>query len=155
GRGAGGGFKRPIPAPISRRSRNRFFARGTSAVPTVRMTYYEVEGALPDVCMKCGAPAATRKRKQFAWYPQWVFDVLGRNIFVGLLPFAIVALVHTKRMAVSMPFCARHRNYWLVRDLFLWGGLAVLGLACVVGLAVTIAMDDPTRLGGGGGGNSA
>jgi hypothetical protein len=70
---------------------------------------------LPEVCMKCGAPAAVRKRKTFSWYPPWVALLL----LAGLLPFIIVALILTKRRTVDAPLCEDHTNHWLWRGLVL------------------------------------
>ena len=31
------------------------------------------EGDLPEVCIKCGAPATAHKYKTFSWFPGWVY----------------------------------------------------------------------------------
>jgi hypothetical protein len=72
---------------------------------------------LPDLCMKCGAPAMVYKPRTFSWHPGWVYVLL----FFGVLPFIIVALVLTKRMTVCVPLCHAHRNHWLLRSLILIG----------------------------------
>jgi hypothetical protein len=89
---------------------------------------------LPDVCAKCGAPAVTRKKKQFSWHPQWIFFL----ILVHILVYIIVALIMTKRKTVQIPLCADHKGHWLWRNLVLFGGLAALGFLVVAGL---IALD--------------
>ena len=74
---------------------------------TVRLGRFEVErGMLPQVCMACGAPAAVRKSKKFAWHPQWIYVLL----LAGLLPLIIVAAILTKRMTVAAPFCDDHKR---------------------------------------------
>ena len=71
---------------------------------TVRLYRDETEDFdLPAVCMKCGAPATTWKSKTFSWHPPWVYVL----ILIGLLPFAIVAMVLTKRRTILAPLCAR------------------------------------------------
>jgi hypothetical protein len=83
---------------------------------------------LPDLCMKCGAPAMVYKAKTFSWHPSWVYVLL----FVGLLPFVIVALIMTWRRTVRVPLCDAHRNHWLGRSLVIFGlffGLLALGFA--------------------------
>jgi hypothetical protein len=90
---------------------------------TVRLDsdYGSVED-LPDLCMKCGAPADLRKNKSFSWYPPWVSALL----LAGLIPFAIVALILTKRCRVEVPLCAQHKGHWLMRQLLVIGTLLAL-----------------------------
>jgi hypothetical protein len=86
---------------------------------------------LPDLCMKCGAPAMVYKAKNFSWHPGWVYVLA----FFGVLPFVFVALVLTKRMAVSVPLCEAHRNHWLWRYLIICGSflaLFILGLSSLL-----------------------
>src|SRR5579862_762141 len=66
---------------------------------------------LPRVCMKCGAPATTVRKRIFSWYPPWVFFL----ILPGFWPFAIARLFLTKRQGVEVPFCDEHKNHWLIR----------------------------------------
>ncbi|HZT82627.1 MAG TPA: hypothetical protein VFA26_20530 [Gemmataceae bacterium] len=114
----------------------------------VKLSKYEVDrDLLPDICMKCGEPAAVRKKKQFAWYPPWIAIL----ILGGLLPFAIVATIMTKRMKVNMPFCEQHRNYWLVRNLYGLIGLGIFLILGVAGFALAMALDIHRQ----GGGESA
>jgi hypothetical protein len=87
---------------------------------------------LPDVCMKCGAPATVRKAKTFSWHPGWVYVLL----LLGLLPFVIVALVMTKRRTVRAPLCDAHRNHWLWRTLVILGSFfGLFAVAFVVFIA--------------------
>jgi hypothetical protein len=89
----------------------------------IKLYSREVRGdRLPMVCMKCGAPASVQVPKRFAWYPMWV-NVL---IFAGLLPWALVALILTKRMTVHAPMCADHKRHWLIRSILVVGGLLFL-----------------------------
>jgi hypothetical protein len=105
---------------------------------TVRLYRNEVkQDRLPSVCMRCGAPADLQKCKRFSWYPGWV-NVL---FLVGILPWAIVAIVLTKRMTVYVPLCSRHKNHWLVRTLVVLGGLAVIGAGFVATIALAVAAD--------------
>ncbi|MCI0465315.1 MAG: hypothetical protein L0Z62_50985 [Gemmataceae bacterium] len=102
---------------------------------TVLMTRYELaERGLPRVCMRCGTAATMERKKTFAWHPPWVFILL----LAGLLPFAIVAIVLTKRMTVYAPLCEAHRNHWRWRAWFIWLGLTVvvaLGIAAMIVLS--------------------
>src|SRR5690348_7389389 len=93
----------------------------------LRLGRHEVEEEwLPQLCMRCGEPAAFTKRKTFSWYPAWVYLL----ILVHLLVFLIVALVLTKRMTVPVPLCDKHRHQ------FLWPVL--LGVAALLLLLGTI-----------------
>ncbi|HWG41460.1 MAG TPA: hypothetical protein VN688_01655 [Gemmataceae bacterium] len=81
---------------------------------------------LPDLCLKCGAPAALSKSKNFSWFPSWVWVLL---FVCGLVPFAIVAAIMTKRRRVEVPLCEEHKNHWMWRQVAILGGLLlVLGL---------------------------
>jgi hypothetical protein len=95
---------------------------------------------LPDVCMKCGAPAAVRKSKNFSWFPPWIWVLL---IVCGLLPFAIVALIMTKRRRVEVPLCEEHKNHWIWRQIVVIGGFfALFGVGFVAWVAM---LDDRGR----------
>jgi hypothetical protein len=101
----------------------------------LRLGRYEAEeGELPSVCMRCGAPATATKSKQFSWHPQWVLVL----ILAGLLPWAIVALILTKRMRVRVPLCQKHKNHWLWRGWVIYGGLAAI-FVLGIGLAILTA----------------
>src|SRR5438132_7541989 len=105
----------------------------------IRLDRFEAEeGDLPAVCMKCGASAVTSKMKRFAWHPPWVWIL----IIFGLLPFAIVALVVTKRMIVRGPLCNEHRNHWLWRAWFTYGGLTVLFFAFIAVMVLAASSDN-------------
>jgi hypothetical protein len=96
----------------------------------VRLGRYEIEDyELPPVCAKCGAKAVVRPRKTFLWHPSWVLVFF----CFGVLIYVLLALILTKQMTVPLPLCARHRNYWRNRALFLYGGLAALVLLAVGG----------------------
>src|SRR5262249_14664962 len=105
----------------------------------VRLGRYEIEhGLLPPLCMRCGAPATTTKRKTFSWSPSWIYVL----ILFGLLPFVIVALILTRRMRIEAPLCAAHQKHWSGRALFL-----VLGLVgfCAMGLTAMALLPDKPR----------
>jgi hypothetical protein len=95
----------------------------------VKLGRYEVaEDLLPQFCIRCGAPAALVKKKQFAWHPSWI-DAL---IIVGLiictpafLVGVILAFTMTTRLRVGVPLCADHQNHWSWRAAFIYGGFAV------------------------------
>jgi hypothetical protein len=81
------------------------------------------------VCACCGAPVAVWKQKTFSWYPKWTLvGLLG-----GVLVFAILAAVMTKRTSMAVPLCEQHRGHFWKRGLLLWLGflgLFFLGFVC-------------------------
>jgi hypothetical protein len=100
---------------------------------SIQLGRYEAEeGDLPDVCMRCGAPAAVRKRHVFISHPLWVYVLLP----FGYVPYVVVAAVLTERVRCYTHFCPRHKNHWLVRALLIWGSFVALLALIVCGFAV-------------------
>jgi hypothetical protein len=93
------------------------------------------EEELPDVCMKCGAPAEVYKDHQFRWHPGWVFFL----ILVHLLVYAVVAFALTKKRRVRVPLCHAHRHHWVARQVVLFVGFAFF---LFLGIGAIIAMTD-------------
>jgi hypothetical protein len=79
-------------------------------------------GMLPQVCAKCGDPTSETVRRKFQWFPPIAYIA----ILAGLLPFAIIALVLTKRLEADMPMCEKHKKDWAWRQWFVVGGLLLL-----------------------------
>jgi hypothetical protein len=105
----------------------------------VRLSRREaMDGDLPPVCMRCGAPSDLVKSKTFSWNPSWVWVL----ILCGLLPFLIVALVLTKRMRVRAPLCQAHAGHWAWRSWFIMGGLVVV---VILGIAAGVAVAELDR----------
>jgi hypothetical protein len=66
-------------------------------------------------------------------------------LLLGLLPYAIVALVMTKRAKIELPLCSRHRSAWT------W--IAVVGLLLLlltVGAFIALVVVDANHSGGRG-----
>jgi hypothetical protein len=86
---------------------------------------------MPMVCMVCGEPAVKHYRKNFSWVPGWVHI----TILAGLLPWAIIVAILTKRMWVDVPVCEQHRGYF-------WKRLAAgfLSFLLLVGLCIGAAV---------------
>jgi hypothetical protein len=90
---------------------------------SIQLTREEAElGFLPDVCMRCGAPATVRKRRMFVSHPFWVYVLLP----FGYLPYVIVAAILTQRARCYTHFCPKHKNHYRVRAAIVWGTLAAL-----------------------------
>jgi hypothetical protein len=108
----------------------------------VRLGRYEAEqGRLPDLCMRCTSTATATVARRFSWHPPWV----GVLILAGLLPYAIVALVLTKKVKFPVPLCEAHKGHWKSRAWATWGSAAGLALLGVGLIATLIALDQPGR----------
>jgi len=86
----------------------------------IRLSLREANGDLPKVCLVCGRDNELVKKKTFAWQPPWVWVAL----LLGVLPFAIIALILTKRATVQAPLCKEHRFHWDGRILGIFFGSA-------------------------------
>jgi hypothetical protein len=106
-------------------------------VASVSLGRYEIEEYdPPEVCMKCGARSSVVVRRTFSWCPPWVII----TIIAGLLIYAILAMVMTKRMSVKVPLCKEHKGHWTMRTLCIL--LGFLGLLVFVGLAIALSSED-------------
>lgn len=118
----------------------------------VRLSRYQVEdNRLPAVCMRCGAPATLTRNRTFSWHPPWIdtLTVLGLIFFWPLLVVGLVlASAQNRRMYVAVPLCEAHRNHWLWRAWFKYGGLAAvaaLGLGAIAFLVSVPPRDQDTQ----------
>jgi hypothetical protein len=69
-----------------------------------------IAGALPPICMRCGAPAVVWKRRRFYWTPPWMLlFLLFPPLFIALL------FVLQRRRKLMVPFCRQHRGHWAWR----------------------------------------
>jgi hypothetical protein len=93
--------------------------------------------------MKCGADATCERRKTFSWHPGWVNFL----ILIGILPWAVVAMILTKRMTIYAPLCDDHRYHWTWRSCFIWFGFALLVL---LGIFAIFFLSTQEKQGGGG-----
>jgi hypothetical protein len=109
---------------------------------TLRLGTYEVEKyGLPPACARCGEKAVASPPKRFRWSPPWlpVLILLGA---IGLILYIVLAASLSKRRTVPLPLCERHRNYWLNRNIFLFGGLLGIILFSILGIVLGIMLDD-------------
>ena len=96
----------------------------------VRLDFYDLDDdVLPDVCMRCGAPSSARPMKTFSWMPYWA----------RMIPFGFAFM---KRRRVPIPLCERHKNHWMIRYLFGFGGLALLLVLLFGAIALLVSSDD-------------
>ncbi len=96
---------------------------------SIQLSRYEAEeGDLPDVCMCCGEEATERVRRRFVSHPLWVYVLIP----LFYIPYLIVAIILTEHIRCYTLFCPRHKHYFLIRSLFVWGALVGI-LAFMVG----------------------
>jgi hypothetical protein len=88
--------------------------------------------------MKCGARAKVEQTKKFSWHPPWVSAL----IVAGVLPWAIVAMILTKRMTVQAPLCKEHESHWTWRFWVATLGLCFLGFLTVASFAILAITSD-------------
>ena len=63
------------------------------------------DARLPPYCIKCGRPADGKLlRRRFSWHPSWVYIFL----LIGLLLYAILHAVLSKRTILHLPLCSAH-----------------------------------------------
>ena len=76
-------------------------------------------------CVKTGEPASQSVKRKVTWHPPWITV----TILMGILIYAILAIMMTKRATLSFPLSEaayRNRRSWLMRT---W----IAGLLCAVG----------------------
>lgn len=95
-------------------------------------------GNLPDLCLECGASAPDRVRKTFVYTPRWVYATL----LVHLLLMVLLMYFTRKQFRSRVPMCARHKNHWRKRDLWIFSSLVVATMLAGLGVAMLIRIDD-------------
>src|SRR5207245_7944570 len=119
---------------------------------TVRLRLFEIRyGRLPQVCMRCGVRATRFVKKTFTWHPRWV------GIVQHLLALSICCLPalfflmfwKTEVVEIETPLCAEHCGYWRSRRMYIYGGIALLGvLGALVALVLSASVPKEDPLGG-------
>lgn len=109
----------------------------------IRLDIAEADGNLPDACMCCGQPSTVTKTRNMSWFPPWVNFL----ILFGLLPYAIVALILTKRARVLVPLCPDHQGHWFNRNLLMWGTFFLFGALGIGGFVVAGMLEQPGQRG--------
>lgn len=65
------------------------------------------DAVLPPFCVKCGRPADTKLLlRRFSWHPSWIYIF----VLIGLLIYAILAAVLSKRTRLQLPLCSAHHD---------------------------------------------
>lgn len=80
----------------------------------------EIDAALPHRCVKCNGPAQDpTKRRTYYWHSPGLYVL----IFIGLVIYAIVAMIVRKSVKVEPALCAEHKRQRRNKILFAWGGV--------------------------------
>ena len=108
----------------------------------IRLDLAQADGYLPAICMCCGQLATKTVTKRMQWCPPWV----GVLILAGLLPYAIVASILTRRAVVQAPFCDEHKRHWFKRNMLIWGTLLLFGIVGVGTIVIAANVDDQQRI---------
>lgn len=97
---------------------------------------------LPPLCIVCGEESDLTRVRNFKWQPSWpgVLILLG---LIGMIAYAVVSAVLTKRMRVEVPLCFAHTNHWSWRLWAIWGGLGALAAVTSVGVTVCVQFNLP------------
>ena len=109
----------------------------------IRLRLREANGGLPDVCMCCGEPSTVLKSKNMSWCPPWVLVL----ILAGLLPYAIVATILTRRATIQAPLCDQHKGHWFKRTMWNVGTFFLFAAICGGMFFLGVALGDNGRQG--------
>jgi hypothetical protein len=106
----------------------------------------EIEGKLPGICMCCGAPATVWvTRRLMLKHPQYNRIELAEVAIVK----SIHALATSPYVRLRTSFCHRHRHYWTIRFVVLFGGVLLffgsMFLTAVFALLGTINRPEPHK----------
>lgn len=108
-------------------------------MPKVKLSVIECDrDLLPRVCARCGRPSDHLVRRKFQWFPPLAYI----GLVAGLLPFAIVAMLMTKRMEARMPMCDEHKRDWVWRQWVVIGGLVLLFTSGIVAFAIAVSQQE-------------
>ena len=101
------------------------------------------ETALPDLCVRCNAPAnGYRLKRQLYWHAPayYLLIILGLFVCLGILAYLIVALIVRKRATLYVGLCETHRaqRKWFIIGSWL---ATLIGLSMVfIGIGESIAL---------------
>ena len=88
------------PAPYAAAYAQGFWRDGSTLVMYKHLP-------MPDRCIKCNAPAnGIRLRRKLSWHPPAYFLL----VFIGVLLYAIVAMIASKRATIDVGLCEEHYN---------------------------------------------
>jgi hypothetical protein len=100
------------------------------------------DAPLPDVCVKCAAPAVTRRKQQFVYTPQWVIVILLLSLLIG----AIVAVIVQKKGTLQLPLCEACAARWKSANVQIGLAILALFLGLVFGVYVAVESKAPALM---------
>src|SRR5947209_3877672 len=86
---------------------------------------------LPDACMACGEPSKEYVRKDFSWFPPWIYATIALGVLLAL----ILTSVMTKRMRVDIPLCHEHFGHFRQRVVLYW---VLIGIWMISPVVITV-----------------
>lgn len=105
--------------------------------------YIPAGASLPDFCIRCNVPAeGDPKKVKLSWHPPALIALL----FLGLLPYVIVALIMTKKATIYVPLCSEHRSSWTMA-----ATIGLILLLAAIGAFVGLLVLDANHTGSGKG----
>ncbi len=105
-------------------------------------------GTLPQSCVRCGDPAVTKRfpwvsdPSAASWYLSRKMKVFALLFFWAFILWQQYVRPEVRNGNTGLPFCDRHRNYWLRRAWFVVDGFVALVLLFVLALATDPSLSD-------------
>jgi len=85
--------------------------------------------SLPDRCVKCNAPATTKRLKKNLYWHSPVVYIL---VLVNILIYALVATLVRKKAKIDIPLCKKHSSRRKICILVTWV-LSLTSIALIIG----------------------
>jgi hypothetical protein len=83
------------------------------------------QAPLPDRCIKCNEPTHNKLKRNLRWHQPWLYIL----ILVGVLFYAILAMVLSKTATINVGLCETHAAD-RKRDIIIAWMLVALSIAC-------------------------
>lgn len=97
----------------------------------------EMEGQLPSICIRCGAPATAWVEKSFE-LPDKDEQFVGFGLVSRIRFFLKLGQSFARpRLLVRAPFCEAHKQHWYYRKLIIFGGLGAWFVLFILSIIVS------------------
>lgn len=96
----------------------------------------ETDGKLPALCMCCGAPATVWVTRRLMLKPPRFNQVELAEIAIFK---AVHALATSDYVHLRTSFCEKHRHYWRIKAIVLFGGMVMFFAAMFLALVFAVA----------------
>ena len=94
--------------------------------------------ALPNLCVRCGAPQSELITKRYAWHHPALFLL----ILLGVLIYVIAAMIIQKKMELKLPLCDEHAGSYRRNR-----GIAITLLLVAIPAAIVLSIVSPDSVG--------